>query len=111
MYPPEKKTPIYLRSIGLRVVELPQEGVEPVLPDNLTSLAGDPRLQLTEMMGWKDIADVPHIKGILRTQTKQTNKGEPDFKIIPASVKSWPPVAPSYPVPHVTFDWKSVTLR
>ena len=58
----EKK--IYLISIGFRVVEPVQEGVELVLPDNLTSLAGDPRLQLTEMMGWKDNADVLHIKGI-----------------------------------------------
>ena len=46
------------------MVEPVQEGVELVLPDNLTSLAGDPRLQLTEMMGWKDNADVLHIKGI-----------------------------------------------
>ena len=65
VYPPrEKKKKIYLISIGFRVVEPVQEGVELVLPDNLTSLAGDPRLQLTEMMGWKDNADVLHIKGI-----------------------------------------------
>lgn len=48
------------------MVEPPQDGVEPVLPDNLTSLAGDPRLQLTEMIRWKDNADVPHIKGIFK---------------------------------------------
>ena len=72
MYPPAKNSTIYL-IVGFRVVEPPQAGVEPVLPDNLTSLAGDPRLQLTEMLGWKDNADVPHIKGIF----KNPNQNQP----------------------------------
>ena len=63
---PKKKNSNLSHIIGFRVVEPPQAGVEPVLPDNLTSLAGDPRLQLTEMIGWKDNADVPHIKGIFK---------------------------------------------
>ena len=71
MYPPAKKTPIYL-IVGFRVVDPPQAGVEPDLPDNLTSLAGDPRLQLTEMLGWKDNADVPHCKRF----TKNAKEGQ-----------------------------------